>query len=648
MVTSNILGVIGALDPSRCKVETEKGKEGAIGSGYFVGIGDASKKNINRAITEDDSEEQAHRCMYDLYCPTAQPMIKRTKARRLSPPDENFYPTVALNALTKILKDSSLSVHHGGVMQAVEFIFNPLGLRCVPFLEDVVPYILRTVRSENQTASLKEALLQQVAKLSRIVGDNLRPYVKDIFDIFEDFWATKHLKTVLDLVQEIANGVPDEFQKYRSSVVSKLLSSIEEYSSGNYKVIPEEIEKFRVVLKSLRNLRGSLGDFMHLLIPRLLKLTESLMTQLDLMRNEDLIKMTVTSLNTTSILLRLETGNSRSQGFVPCRTANLTHVYSDSLPARAIQPLIRMLGEDANVEKEVGQAIVHAICDCAIELGSERWMSLYHITAHRKISDWHNRISTFRLEGYDEDRIQHLSDNSSENNTLGIHLYNALIKEFQCSLDMGLAGLPHAQCQNFLRQLDKGMPNIDDTPVGDVFTPQPKATRHKTNVAHLRRAWEVSQRTTREDWDEWMRRFTVELLREAPAPALRATAELAHAYQPLARELFNAAFVCCWSELNDTLKAELLDSFRVIFSTDAGKDVSPEILQSLLNLAEFMEHDVGRLPIKTNDLATLALRCRSYAKALHYKESQHRRGEGSSCIEDLISINKRLDLSGEC
>ena len=659
LVMSNMLnctGVIGALDPNRCKNETEKGKEAAIGSGYFVGIGDSSQKHVNRALTEDDSEEQAHLCMYDLYCPTAQPTVKRTKARRLSPPNENFYPTVALNALTKILKDSSLSVHHGGVMQAVEFIFNPLGLRCVPFLEDVVPYILRTVRSCNQTASLKEALLQQVAKLSRIVGDNLRPYVKDIFNICEDFWATKHLKTVLDLVQEIANGVPDEFQKYRSTVVSKLLSSIEEYSSGNWmtKVIPDEMEKFRVILKSLRNLRGALGDFMHLLIPRLLKLTESLITQqIDLTRNGkfNLITMTVTSLNTTSVLLRLESSNSRSQGFVPYRTANLTHVYSDSLPARSIQPLIRMLGEETNVGKEVGQAIVHAICDCAIELGNERWMSLYHITAHRAICDWHKRLFTHRLEGNDDGIIQQPSDNETDEmptNASGISLYNAIIKEFQCSLDLGLASIPTSQRQEFLRQLDKGMPDIVNIPVSDILTPQPKATRHKTNVAHLRRAWEVSQRTTREDWDEWMRRFTVELLREAPAPALRATAELAHAYQPLARELFNAAFVCCWSELTDALKAELLDSLRVIFSADAGKDVSPEILQSLLNLAEFMEHDVGRLPIDTNDLAVLALRCRSYAKALHYKESQHRKGEGSSCIEDLISINKKLDLSGEC
>ena len=43
----------------------------------------------------------------------------------------------------------------------------------------------------------------------------------------------------------------------------------------------------------------------------------------------------------------------------------------------------------------------------------------------------------------------------------------------------------------------------------------------------LKRAWESSQRSTKEDWAEWMRQFAVELLRESPSPALRATHTLA-------------------------------------------------------------------------------------------------------------------------
>lgn len=40
-------------------------------------------------------------------------------------------------------------------------------------------------------------------------------------------------------------------------------------------------------------------------------------------------------------------------------------------------------------------------------------------------------------------------------------------------------------------------------------------------------AWEATQRSTREDWHEWIRRLSVELLRESASPALRACAPLA-------------------------------------------------------------------------------------------------------------------------
>jgi FKBP12-rapamycin complex-associated protein len=48
----------------------------------------------------------------------------------------------------------------------------------------------------------------------------------------------------------------------------------------------------------------------------------------------------------------------------------------------------------------------------------------------------------------------------------------------------------------------------------------------------------------------------------------------------------------------------------------------PEISQTILNLAEFMEHcDKGPLPLDPVLLGEQAVKCRAYAKALHYKVS---------------------------
>ena len=74
-------------------------------------------------------------------------------------------------------------------------------------------------------------------------------------------------------------------------------------------------------------------------------------------------------------------------------------------------------------------------------------------------------------------------------------------------------------------------------------------TATSNGQASLRSAWEAARHSTRADWHEWMRGLSVEMLRQSPSPALRTCASLAQAYQPLARELFNAAFLSCWSEL---------------------------------------------------------------------------------------------------
>ncbi|KAK5667368.1 phosphatidylinositol kinase-related protein kinase tor1 [Batrachochytrium dendrobatidis] len=159
------------------------------------------------------------------------------------------------------------------------------------------------------------------------------------------------------------------------------------------------------------------------------------------------------------------------------------------------------------------------------------------------------------------------------------------------------------------------------------------------NQQQLRKAWEVSQRSTKDDWNEWIRRFGVELLKESPSHALRACASLAGSYPVLARELFNPAFVSCWGELYDQFQDELVKSLETALTSP---NIPPETLQTLLNLAEFMEHDDKALPIDIRTLGLYAAKCHAYAKALHYKELEFISEPLTNTIEALISINNQL------
>jgi len=154
--------------------------------------------------------------------------------------------------------------------------------------------------------------------------------------------------------------------------------------------------------------------------------------------------------------------------------------------------------------------------------------------------------------------------------------------------------------------------------------------------------------------------LSVELLKQSPSHALRACAGLAGAYYPLARDLFNAAFVSCWTELYDQYQVGIpvaasgvcccLSSYqeelvRSIECALISPHIPPEILQILLNLAEFMEHDDKALPIDIRTLGMYAAKCHAYAKALHYKELEFLQEPQSSVIEALISINNQLQQS---
>jgi hypothetical protein len=58
--------------------------------------------------------------------------------------------------------------------------------------------------------------------------------------------------------------------------------------------------------------------------------------------------------------------------------------------------------------------------------------------------------------------------------------------------------------------------NVEEPPMVD----SANVRKIKLNEQNLRRAWEVSQRSTKEDWLEWLRNFSVVLLRESPSPGL--------------------------------------------------------------------------------------------------------------------------------
>ncbi|EXM15320.1 FKBP12-rapamycin complex-associated protein [Fusarium oxysporum f. sp. vasinfectum 25433] len=476
----------------------------------------------------------------------------------LTPSNKEYFPTVVINALLQILKDSSLVQHHAAVIEAIMNIFRTLGLECVSFLDRIIPAFLQVIRSA--TSTRLESYFNQLATLVSIVRQHIRNYLPSIVEILQEYWHTSPSlqTTILSLVEAISRSLEGEFKIYLAGLLPLMLGVLDKDTSA--KRTPSER-----VMHAFLVFGASAEEYMHLIIPVIVRTFEK-QGQPTFIR-----KQAIDTIGKIS------------------RQVNL-----NDFAAKIIHPLTRVLDMG---EPVLRTAALDTLCALIQQLGKDY---LHFMGTVNKTINQH--------------QIQHSN-------------YELLVSKLQ-------------KGEVLPQDLSSGAgfaDGADETPFADQGT-----KKLEMNAIHLKAAWDTKGKSTKEDWQEWLRRFSTTLLTESPNHALRACASLASVYLPLARELFNSAFVSCWSELYEQFQDELIQNIE---SAIKSENVPPDLLGLLLNLAEFMEHDDKALPIDIRVLGREAARCHAYAKALHYKELEFLQDQSSGAVEALIVINNQLQQS---
>ena len=473
----------------------------------------------------------------------------------LTPSNEEYYPQVVMNVLMyNVLRDSSLSQYHTPVIEAIVSIFKTLGLKCVTFLPQIIP----TFNAVIQGAPINrlEHYFNQLAILASIVGEHIRPFVKDLVNLVVQFWDTSAgvQVTSLSLLEALSKSLHLEFYPSIVKLLPMLMGAVE---SDNTR--PNTAAK---ILHALLVFGKDSEKSMWLILPK---------------------------------LVFVYTNGSKSPALRKACIETVGAIARQTNISDYASLLLHTLRETLDVRDK---ALQQAAYEC---------------------------IVTYLFQ-YPKDCLPFLDV-----------LKQAFVSH----------GIPHSSFDN----LSSKIRNEEDVPQdlrpmtnyqahGEEAAPVEVAQRKlPVNQEHLKLAWVATQKSTREDWQEWMRRFSIELLKESPSNALRACAGLASVYPQLAKDLFNVAFVSCWTELYDQYQEDLVHSLETALTS---ADIPPEILQSLLNLAEFMEHDDKPLPVDIGTLGLYAGKCHAYAKALHYKELEFEEEKSPSVVEALISINNQL------
>ncbi|KZV96365.1 FAT-domain-containing protein [Exidia glandulosa HHB12029] len=264
--------------------------------------------------------------------------------------------------------------------------------------------------------------------------------------------------------------------------------------------------------------------------------------------------------------------------------------------SRLVHPLARSLSIDS---QELRTSIMDTLCALLLQLGSDFSVFIPLITKHRRAN-----------------RVEH-------------EPYNDLI----ATLMRGDRLPPQAP---FVDLLNDGL-----QPTNPLVPAIPNKT--DVNQQMLKRAWNVVGITTKQEWLDWYRRICVEFVKESPSPALRACVVLLDASIPvskdLSRELFNVAFLSCWTLLYENYQEDLVSAIEYAIK---HPQIPADVALGLLNLAEFMEHQDRQLPIENCVFGDCASRFHAYAKALHYKELDFFSDTSDSVMESLININTKL------
>lgn len=121
---------------------------------------------------------------------------------------QEYFPTIALSALKRVLVDANQSVHHNMVLQSIMLIFQSLRSKCVTFLPQLVPQFLTLAKTRE--SNLRESFVQLFEILVRMAKQSIRPYLPSLFGLCRSIWpdCLTQLLKLIETVAEVMDGFP--------------------------------------------------------------------------------------------------------------------------------------------------------------------------------------------------------------------------------------------------------------------------------------------------------------------------------------------------------------------------------------------------------------------------------------------------------
>ena len=159
--------------------------------------------------------------------------------------------------------------------------------------------------------------------------------------------------------------------------------------------------------------------------------------------------------------------------------------------------------------------------------------------------------------------------------------------------------------------------------------------------------FQTKNRKEEDDWKEWFKSTSKALFEQSIYYNIYFCHMIVDYNIPLNNnDLYNYAFISVWTNLSDFDKIQIIKELN--FALEDNKTPN-YILLTILNLDEFMGRKKGNF-LNLSKLGKIAYKCKSYAKAIYYKENefifnQENNINNNNIFEELIDLYYKLNLS---
>lgn len=558
---------------------------------------------------------------------------------------DDYFSSVLLDELHKLISTRGPRYHLREACQAIVNILISVGPRCTYFLPEVVPRVSWLVEqiSANESSgspldtNLKQYTIQSLSDIVAAAGQSFTPYAFDTILLIWNY--LRHARSspqitiaFCSLLTSIRQAIGDEFKPAIATILPVLLEILAEDKNPRGLVacaVLNTLESFCPLFEEYDNtVLNSLTANLNMKRPLYIR-SETLISLIRIVQSMDFVNVLSSVIHPLVLILAGITCASEAEEFedeVVEPTALRSSLVSGDPPKR-------------------NMAVLAAVALFEVGLRSQRGFNVYVPVVTKALKS--SPVKKFNVRVYTTLKnlllqrsprvVKELLHDQEDN----VSIQDALLpfRAYPGGLHPGIPkDVVHRRDGSFSEAGQYGL-----------VAPQGSLGRVEVDELILVQKWEIEPHFNADDWVKWISDLGAIMFQQSGCPAFRACVGISKSYPTFAKNLFNPAFLSCWtSPISKDTKSRICQALDAAISSST---IPLNVLQALLNLFEFMDHDEKPLPAGIEKLAATACKCGALAKALRYREQDYSQYNGKpdkmlheiTGEDGLIAIYEKLD-----